>query len=78
MDDMGFVGEGGHEFVAASGKFGCGPAFFQGEAGENEHPTTGGRDGPLRGQSLQHPTSGAENDRGIAAQQDAETFLFYW
>src|SRR5208283_3434016 len=35
-------------------------------------------DGPLGGQPFQHRTGGTENDRGIAAQEDVQTFFFHW
>ena len=48
----------------------------QGKAGEDQHLTARDRDIPLGGQPLQHSPRGAENDRGIAAQKNLQTFPF--
>ena len=70
MGNAGFVRQGGDEFVAAASQVGGYAVFPGGEGGQEEQAAGGDGDGPLGGQAFQHPPGGAENDRGIAAQQD--------
>jgi len=67
----------GDELVATGGEGGGDAGDFGREAGEEQHPPAGNGDGLLRRQALRQAARGAQDDRGIAAQEDAETFFLH-
>ena len=77
MGEPDFIGERGDELVAAGGEVGGDARDCGREAGEEQHPAAGDGDGLLGGQSLRQAARGAQDDRGIATQEDAEAFLLH-